>query len=776
MKSKLFLYLGISLLSLTGFSSFGTVSGANNMVKAATGDEHRMIFKGDYRERNYAESAAGWWGNGYSFNDGVATITTTNAAYFANGATVAGETYVISYDVKTVGSADILFNINTPSWKNIQKEKNKNYTDYVHYDLIYTAEASSDFTVYFAITGTIQVKNLYIHNSSSVTVKEGEVITNLPDIVPVEGKKSYWAIDGKEVKNGDIYNYTSDKVVDLVTEDYPYSITYYNGGALDLASDTKYWNSGTDLTIENNVVHMQNNDGQREIHVYNFSDPLITNLVAGKKYRLTFDIKCDKVALIVAAHNPWTLLFNQEMEYSDFTTKVAEFVPSVNSAISTMQFRIDTIGNVYVKNIRLYEATTVECQKGQAIGTLPEIKMYGKYNEGVWQIDGSDISSETIYNYEDANKIAFVKYSEKYSLVYYGSDDIYTTNLAQNINCWTKQGNVDITKTYNDDALVFTGEKNAMMRYCDPNNFELVENEMYIIKGLIKTGDSKVHMVINNDWTNSVLLVHYQSSDYQEINIKFKAPKNITNDSFIDFQLAVAEGEKQFAIKDFYVLHIKESSYVTGDTLIDLPNAPLGSGWVINDILLTNETIFDFGEDKTAYLAPIISYEGEMNITYRISGKMNIDGLSAQSFYPGDNSYVYTWYDENNQIVSDLVNPGTYKLEIKAVDVNGTKSLNAITLSVNVLEKDNISPDWVRDGNVYVYPNNLNMTVHAGWYAQFNIEALDNVDGIVEVTYNYNGLVDEFNRFVVGSGVVTCVAKDSSGNEIQININLVVVE
>ena len=407
---KRFSILLASLALAFTASSAGVNTPNAKQAHAATGDEHKLVFKGDYRERNYAESAAGWWGNGYSFNDGVATITTTNAAYFANGATVAGETYVISYDVKTVGSADILFNINTPSWKNIQKEKNKNYTDYVHYDLIYTAEASSDFTVYFAITGTIQVKNLYIHNSSSVTVKEGEVITNLPDIVPVEGKKSYWAIDGKEVKNGDVYNYSSDKVVTAVYED-PYSITFHNGGLADLSSDEKYYYSATGLVSrEDGALHLQNNDGKAEKHTYVFTDTYIANFVAGKTYKLSLDIKCDNVYLVIATNSPWIALSAKWTNIADFTTKEFEFTPTKNGANAAIIIRINTVGNAYVKNIRLYEVETVECQKDFAIGTLPEIKKLNEFDEASWQIDGTIITSETIFNYSTASKNAYVKY------------------------------------------------------------------------------------------------------------------------------------------------------------------------------------------------------------------------------------------------------------------------------------------------------------------------------------------------------------------------------
>ena len=335
---------------------------------------------------------------------------------------------------------------------------------------------------------------------------------------------------------------------------------------------------------------------------------------------------------------------------------------------------------------------------------------------------------------------------------------------------------MDLSKSYDEDSLVFKGEKSAMIRYCEPSVFKLIEGDTYVVKGKIKTGDSKIHLVINNDWANTILLTHYQAKEYQEINIEFIAPKNDGANSFIDFQFASASGDKQFSIKDFYITHITKSDYFANDSLSNLPNFPQGSGWIIDNTLINKETKYNFKDDKIAYLAPIISYNGKENITYRIGREITIDGLDIKSFYAGENSYKYTWYNTNNEVVNELTQPGSYKLGVRAVDINGGISLNEVKINVNVLERDSIAPNWIRDGETYIYPEELNLTVHAGWYAQLNLEALDDIDGIIEVTYDFNGLVDEFNRFVVGKGNVTCIAKDFSGNQIQIIIHLVVVE
>lgn len=775
MKRKIFVCLGILLLGLTN----SNIS-PNDVLARTVGEEHKIFFKQDARGvGNYALSNAGWWGiDNCTFNNSTITIPNGSTSFFSNGSVKANETYIISYDLKTKGDTYFQFNVNTPVWTNLQIGTFNN-TDYIHYDFLYTPTTdSSDMQFYFLVSGgeEIYVQNLYVFNSNSISVTEGNKIGTLPEIASVDGKKAYWTIDDKKITNESIYSYTVDKIALAKYEDVC-SITYHNGGAVDLASDTKYWNSGTNLVKENDELHMKNEDGlaDQQIHTYDISDTSFTMLEAGKKYKLAFDIKSDNLFLRIANCSPWEMLLEGWTNCPEYTKKELTFVAST-SGVATIRFRVDTTGNVFIKNLRLYEISTIEYSKDQTLGTLPSIKAQGKYSEGTWQIDGQDITSETIFNYEVLNKDAYVKYLEKYTLIYYGADDIYTTNLAKNINYWTKQGNVELTKFYDNNSLVFKGETSSMVRYCEPNNFKLIEGETYIIKGKIKTGDSKIHLVVNNDWTNTILLTHYQALEYQDINIEFTAPKNNDENSYIDFQIANASGEKQFSIKDFYITHISKSNYSIGDKLSDLPNFPQESGWVINNVLLNKETKYNYEDDKIAYLAPIISYNGAENITYRIGREIIIDGLNIKSFYAGENSYKYTWYTTNDEIINELTQPGNYKLGVKAIDNNGTISLNEIKIDVNVLERDTVAPNWTRDGNIYVYPEELNLTVYAGWYAQLNLEALDEIDGIINVTYDFNGLVDEFNKFIVGQGDVKCIAKDLSGNQIQIIIHLTVLE
>ena len=780
MERKLFISLGILLFGVISSNISSNNILVNKQIRKAAGDEHKLIFKSDARGvGNYALSNAGWWDvDSCTFANSTVTIPNGSTSYFSNGSIKANETYVISYDLKTNGDAYFQFNLNTPEWKNFQKGTFNN-SDYVHYDFIYTATAdNNNMTFYFQVTGGVEiyVQNLYVYSTTSISVTEGQAIGTLPEVASIEGKKGYWTIDDTKITNESIYNYSVDKIVHAKYEDVC-SITYHNGGAVDFASDTKYWKSGTNLVKEDNVLHMKNEDNlaDQPIHTYDVSDSSFTMLEKGKKYKLVFDIKCDNLYLRIANCSPWELLLGGWTNHAEFTKKELTFEAS-SSGVATIRFRVDTTGNMFIKNLRLYEISTIEYSKNQPLGTLPIINVQGKYSVGTWIIDGKDITSATIFNYETLNKEAYVKYLEKYTLTYYGAEDIYTTNLAKNINYWTKQGNVDLSKSYDEDSLVFKGEKSAMIRYCEPSVFKLIEGDTYVVKGKIKTGDSKIHLVINNDWANTILLTHYQAKEYQEINIEFIAPKNDGANSFIDFQFASASGEKQFSIKDFYITHITKSDYFANDSLSNLPNFPQGSGWIIDNALINKETKYNFKDDKIAYLAPIISYNGKENITYRIGREITIDGLDIKSFYAGENSYKYTWYNTNNEVVNELTQPGSYKLSVRAVDINGGISLNEVKINVNVLERDSIAPNWTRDGETYIYPEELNLTVHAGWYAQLNLEALDDIDGIIEVTYDFNGLVDEFNRFVVGKGNVTCIAKDFSGNQIQIIIHLVVVE
>lgn len=243
MERKLFISLGILLFGIISSNISSNNILVNKQIRKAAGDEHKLIFKGDARGvGNYALSNAGWWGvDSCTFANSTVTIPNGSTSYFSNGSIKANETYVISYDLKTNGDASFQFNLNTPEWKNYQKGTFNN-SDYVHYDFIYTATAdNNNMTFYFQVTGGVEiyVQNLYVYSTTSISVTEGQAIGTLPEVASIEGKKGYWTIDDTKITNESIYNYSVDKVVHAKYEDVC-SITYHNGGAIDLASDTKY--------------------------------------------------------------------------------------------------------------------------------------------------------------------------------------------------------------------------------------------------------------------------------------------------------------------------------------------------------------------------------------------------------------------------------------------------------------------------------------------------------------------------------------------------------
>ncbi len=407
---------------------FGAGSASNNSannvrkIRRATGDEHKLIFKDNARGLgNYALSNAGWWETGTgaaSFTNNTVTIPTGALSWFNVGSVAANETYVISYDLKTKGDTYFLFNANSPDWTNLQPEVLTNNSDYIHYDFVYTPSKDTDsMQFYFQVTGGVEiyVQNLYVYSTTSISVTEGQAIGTLPEIASAEGKKGYWTIDDTKITNESIYNYSVDKVAHAKYEDVC-SITYHNGGAVDFASDTKYWNSGTNLVKEDNVLHMKNEDNltDQPIHTYDVSDSSFTMLEAGKKYKLVFDIKCDNLYLRIANCSPWEMLLEGWTNHTEYTKKELTFVAS-SSGVATIRFRVDTTGNVFIKNLRLYEISTIEYSKDQSLGALPEINL-GKFDTGVWTIDGETITNETKFNYSSANKDAYVKY------------DLYTTD------------------------------------------------------------------------------------------------------------------------------------------------------------------------------------------------------------------------------------------------------------------------------------------------------------------------------------------------------------
>ena len=141
MKNRFLTSFSVLLLVFTSYNALNNAKPSNTVINAE--ESYKIVFKQNYRERNFAMSSAGWWGNvnDGSFANETATIKTGGAAYFANGQITAGNTYVISYDLKTEGDTYFQFNVNTPEWKNLQGETLINNSDFVHYDFIYTPTA-----------------------------------------------------------------------------------------------------------------------------------------------------------------------------------------------------------------------------------------------------------------------------------------------------------------------------------------------------------------------------------------------------------------------------------------------------------------------------------------------------------------------------------------------------------------------------------------------------------------------------------------------------------
>ena len=473
---------------------FGAGSASNNSannvrkIRKAAGDTHNLIFKGDARGvGNYALSHAGWWNvDSCTFANSTVTIPNGSTSYFSNGSIKANETYVISYDLKTNGDAYFQFNLNTPTheWKNFQKGTFNN-SDYVHYDFIHTATADhNDMTFYFQVTGGVEiyVQNLYVYSTTSISVTEGQAIGTLPEVASIEGKKGYWTIDDTKITNESIYNYSVDKVVHAKYEDVC-SITYHNGGAIDLASDTKYWKSGTNLVKEDGVLHMKNEDGlaDKPIHNYDASDPLIATVEVGKKYKLSFDIKCDNVYLRVANCSPWTMIVDGWKNYSDFTRVESEFTVDSNG-VAKIRFRVDTTGNVYIKNLHLYEVTAIEYSKNQVLGELPSINGLGNYDSATWQIDGKDITNESIFNFDTPNKKAYAKY------------DFYDSTKF--INEWKQLralgGENGICAILVKDSEAQTTFNNLMEKY-----ESLSDNDKNIVNNTLDVGEVTIGTTIN---------------------------------------------------------------------------------------------------------------------------------------------------------------------------------------------------------------------------------------------------------------------------------------
>lgn len=788
------------LLPLLGtclcFSSL-FIPNKESKISKADENEKTIYFtnKSPYYNVNFANnnSAGYWWGTPMDFANNEATIRRVEADpttdyYFSDSKITtfeAGNSYVLSFDVKVTGNLYFDVRIANPFQNYCAGWKSN--SEYVHYEFGFTVATKSQYSFYIELsagTGTATFKEIYLHSVyGTAKVKTGEKIGDVfPDISSslVGEKVDGWKINKEIVHEDSIYNYSSDTVA------YPNckssrTLALLNGGKVDYTDDLKYFTSSRMPILTEEGMNFSNDDGLVDTSNYDFTSTDF-NVEAGKTYRFNFDIKCDNVFFRFCIHSPWSVAFGAWINYENYTSLYVEFSATETKQL-TFRLRFDSaVANISIKNLKFYEVTYKKLYENDVIGELPELKNDEVYTNGRWVLDGEIITSDSVFKY-DEYKEAYSVYDVQYALKFYGDKNPYLKNLASDPTKWFKIGDSasSVISKVDKDTISLKGKKETMFRFNDSDSLTLIPGDLYKISLKVKTGESKIHIVLNNDWVNGLLKTHYQSKDdYSELNMEINAPELFDNASFFDIQISdgTSDDSNEIFIKDFYLEHVsKVSYYQVGDNISNLPETPEGSKWVMDNVYLDETSTFNEAKNKIARLSPVISYNGENTIECRLGQNLKLDGLTSSSFYQGGTDYIYSWKKaSNNETLTEPDEEGQYQLIVQAKDIYGTLSFNSVTINVNVLPRDSVKPYWIRNGEAFTYSETLNITVKAGTYAQLNLEAIDEIDGVVEVNYDFKGLVDINNRFVEGEDDVICSARDLTGNVLTLIVHIRVIK
>lgn len=553
---------------------------------------------------------------------------------------------------------------------------------------------------------------------------------------------------------------------DAIASDTTYDLAFLGDGE-DLSKSKD--NFSGSFSVDENGLKLTRESSNASTFVLPNGDAC--SFSPSKTYYISLDVKSDgDIYFVFAINNPWLVMKESWLHSStDYETWGYKLTPT-SDVFSSLLFQLQNgSGNVFIKNFSIREVVETKSLKdGDPIGTLPSLdKKDG--NDGVWTIDGNKISEESTFSYS-SNKFALPSYPTMYSLSFYDDDEINKHQWMGTAGWWATSSENKFV--YEDGILRLEMNSSTSIMHTVP----LKEGETYRFIAKYKTNEStRFHLAWCNDWTN-LLKANLSSSEWVELDWTFVAPK-VSSISYLEVNVP-AEGKPNGNIiefQDIKLLHVSKRKIRQDEPIGDMLT-PEGTSYYIDGKEINEDSLYSYSSDKEAYLAPIVTYSGNSIVT-RVGRELDTSNFALKDFYSENIKPVYSfrWAKENDTTsLEEPSEPGNYTLYVRAKGSFGLDS-KEINVSVTILEKDSTPPTWNKNNKPYSYPNNLTIEVIYLTYACFNLEAIDNVDGVISVSYDYGDTVDMLGRFVK-SGLIKAIAKDSSDNASIVNINVVVLD
>ena len=588
-----------------------------NEAKAA-GESYTLSFRtNDY---DIASSDETWTTyNKATVENGVATLTRAESDKVKNyGACVgkytvtAGKTYSVRFKAKAE-SMHFLFAVETPAWTTLLTDAAgwvRSPDEFIDKEVDYTPSQSGEMRLIFQLdagVGNLYIKDFYFCEKNDMAVTAGSAIGTLPEVPAKDGYDGYWTIDGEKITAETVYNYGADKVA-VAKYAVVNKLTFLSDGyEYDMAANGSWADDITDgvATISRVAADETKNyrPGAGKFKV-----------VAGQKYRLYLSVKTDsEIRFVLSSEKPnWSMKFmpDSKVNNPDFVDYVIDYVPDASGDFQLIFQLIAGEGNIYIKNFRFCKLIERKFESETAIGELPAIPEITGY-DSYWTIDGEKITADTVYNY-GTNKTAVPVYEKnnRFTVAFQakGSD------MAASAESWNRykmptfeNGVATLPRAEGDTGAINyaagVGKYNVEAGKTYKLELKLKADNIYI---RFSTEIPNYDAVFINGWTNNADYVAY-SFDY-----------TATATGPVDFIFQLTAGTGNVCIKDFYFYENVTKEVEGGTAIGELPVIPEVAGytngrWEIDGEKITAETVYDYGENKTAVLV----YDRLYNLEFR---------------------------------------------------------------------------------------------------------------------------------------------------------------
>ena len=596
-----------------------------NEAKAA-GESYTLSFRtNDY---DIASSDETWTTyNKPTVENGVATLTRAESDKVKNyGACVgkytvtAGKTYSVRFKAKAE-SMHFLFAVETPAWTTLLTDAAgwvRSPDEFIDKEVDYTPSQSGDMRLIFQLdagVGNLYIKDFYFCEKNDMAVTAGSAIGTLPEVPAKDGCDGYWTIDGEKITAETVYNYGADKVA-VAKYAVVNKLTFLSDGyEYDMAANGSWADDITDgvATISRVAADETKNyrPGAGKFKV-----------VAGQKYRLHLSVKTDsEIRFVLSSEKPnWSMKFMKDSKVNnpDFVDYVIDYVPDASGDFQLIFQLIAGEGNIYIKNFRFCKLIERKFESETAIGELPAIPEITGYNS-YWTIDGEKITAETVYNY-GTNKTAVPVYerNNRFTVAFQAKGG----DMAASAESWNRYK----TPSFENGVATLPraeGDTGAINYAAGVSKYNVEAGKAYKLELKLKADNIYIRFSTERPDYNAVFIDGWtNNADYVAYSFDYTA----TATGPVDFIFQLTAGTGNVCIKDFYFYENVTKEVEGGTAIGELPVIPEVAGyangrWEIDGKKITAETVYDYGENKTAVLV----YDRLYNLEFR-SENYNIVG------------------------------------------------------------------------------------------------------------------------------------------------------